>query len=671
MKKKTSFFKRVYSKISSYIVSNRLFFSYTMISLLTCVLTRQLTVGAGYDIRSLVVELAIILILGSFCYLKRPTKRFSYLFKLICFYAALGAIHTVYYKFYTSFGSIGDIATLSQAETVTGSIFEKIKIENIFFLIIPFFFYYIHNHLKSSSYYNYITMIENSKKVFIITLVVGISLFGMRFIFATNGDYNCLKTQWNKSSVVQRFGIIFYQTNDVVQMLKPRINSIFGYEDAFNFVKNYYDERDNKYDHANKYTGIIEGKNIILVHMESIQNFLMDLSFNGKEVTPNLNKLAKEGMFFSNFYPEVSTGTSSDTEFTLLSSLMPAASGTVFVSYYNRDYVTIPKLLLDNDYYTFSMHGNLASMWNRNRVHPELGYEGMYYRESFEYTDEDVINLGINDKVFFKQAIPILEEIETEHEKYMGTVITLSNHSPFNGGEKYGVFDLSSKVDKYDNSLKKNVKVETDYLSDTPVGRYIKSSHYADEALGEFINYIKKSDKFNDTIFVFYGDHDARLSHSEMNYLYNYNPLDGSIYTEEDPEYQPYDLFDHELNKKTPLIIWTKNNKLKSTFKGNIKYFMGMIDVQPTLLNMLNIKNKYALGHDIFNIKNENVIPFPNGNFLSSSIYYKNSTGEFKVFNDNTVIGMDYIEDKQKDVEQRLNVSNMIIVYDLLAKMNE
>ena len=445
MKKKTSFFKKVYSKISSYIVSNRLFFSYTMISLLTCVLTRQLTIGAGYDIRSLVVELAIILILGSFCYLKRPTKRFSYLFKLICFYAALGAIHTVYYKFYTSFGSIGDIATLSQAETVTGSIFEKIKIENIFFLIIPFFFYHIHNRLKSSSYYNYITMIENSKKVFIITLVVGISLLGMRFIFATKGDYNCLKTQWNKSSVVQRFGIIFYQTNDVVQMLKPRINSIFGYEDAFNFVKKYYDERDNKYDHANKYTGIIEGKNIILVHMESMQDFLMDLSFNGKEVTPNLNKLAKEGMFFSNFYPEVSTGTSSDTEFTLLSSLMPAASGTVFVSYYKSDYVTIPKLLLDSDYYTFSMHGNLASMWNRNRVHPELGYEGMYYRESFEYTDEDVINLGINDKVFFKQAIPILEEIETEHEKYMGTVITLSNHSPFNGGEKYGVFDLSSK----------------------------------------------------------------------------------------------------------------------------------------------------------------------------------------------------------------------------------
>ena len=121
-------------------------------------------------------------------------------------------------------------------------------------------------------------------------------------------------------------------------------------------------------------------------------------------------------MFFSNFYPEVSTGTSSDTEFTLLSSLMPAASGTVFVSYYDRNYNTIAKILSNNNYYTFSMHGNLSSMWNRNKAHPSLGYQGMYFEESFQYTQDDVINLGINDKLFFKQAIPIIEGNENEHQ---------------------------------------------------------------------------------------------------------------------------------------------------------------------------------------------------------------------------------------------------------------
>ena len=53
-------------------------------------------------------------------------------------------------------------------------------------------------------------------------------------------------------------------------------------------------------------------------------------------------------MYFSNFYPQISIGTSSDTEFTLNTSLMPANSGTVFVQYYNRDFVSIPKLLAEN-----------------------------------------------------------------------------------------------------------------------------------------------------------------------------------------------------------------------------------------------------------------------------------------------------------------------------------
>ena len=95
--KKRTFFKRIYNSICSYIISNRLFFSYVVFSLLACMLAREFTVGYGYDIRSFVVELSIILMLGSFCYLKKTSKRFSYLFKLVCFYSALGIIHSLYF----------------------------------------------------------------------------------------------------------------------------------------------------------------------------------------------------------------------------------------------------------------------------------------------------------------------------------------------------------------------------------------------------------------------------------------------------------------------------------------------------------------------------------------------------------------------------------------------
>ena len=113
---------------------------------------------------------------------------------------------------------------------------------------------------------------------------------------------------------------------------------------------------DDKYKKKNQYTNILEGYNIIFVHMEGMETYLMDVKFNGVEAVPNVKKLANEGMFFSRFYPQISSGTSSDTEFTLLTSLMPAQSGTIFTSYYDREYVTIPKLLKEKGYYTFSMH---------------------------------------------------------------------------------------------------------------------------------------------------------------------------------------------------------------------------------------------------------------------------------------------------------------------------
>ena len=62
------------------------------------------------------------------------------------------------------------------------------------------------------------------------------------------------------------------------------------------------------------------------------------------------------------------------------------------------------------------------------------------------------------------------------------------------------------------------------------------------------------------------------------------------------------------MNKNTPLIFWTKNQTLRKKINKQVNYTMGMYDVLPTLGNMLGIENKYALGHDIFNIKDNNVV---------------------------------------------------------------
>ena len=664
MKKKIlNCLRTIRKNVVEYIITNRLFISYVTFALIGTMLVRKFTIGTFFSFKPFITDLGIVLIVGGFGYFIKPKNQFKYYFIWLIIFTLINIISSIYYTFYTSFASFSELVTVGQAETVTGSIFEKLRFVDLMYVFFPIIFYLIHKKLLSSSYYYFIDKIEKGKKMLVTTVLVGALCLAYSFGVATGVDYSRLTKQWNRIYIVERFGILLYQFNDLIQFLTIQTSSLFGYDDALIEFNEYFDAKEKTAE--NEYTGILQGKNIVFVHMESMQTFLMDLEFNGAEVTPNLNRLASEGMFFSNFYPQVSVGTSSDTEFTLLTGLMPAASGAVFTNYYDREYFTIPKYLSNIGYYTFSMHGNLSSMWNRDRVHPLLGYEGMYFEESYTYTDEDVINLGINDRLFFEQVIPIMENIETTYENYMGTIITLSNHSPFSIGSKYSTLDLTSHYSTVDPLTGEVTEHAVDYLSDSSVGEYIKSANYSDMALGDFLNYINESDAFDNTVFVFYGDHDAKLSRSEINFLYNLNPETGEVYEEGDPNYVEYDYYAHELNKNTPLIIWTKDPELRSTFSGEVDYVTGMYNVAATILNMYGLYNKYTMGADIFSVKDDNLVVYPNGNVLTNKVYYNNSTGEYKVLNNET-LEEDYISNISATAEKVLDISNSIIVYDLL-----
>ena len=671
------FLRKIRKNIIEYITTNRLFIAYTIIALTGLVLIRAFTIGNALDFKTFIVDFALVLMIGSLGYLVKPKKQFNYFFIVLIIFTIMEVVNTIYYSFYYSFASFGELGTASQTRTVMGSIFEKLEWHQVIYIIFPIIFYLIYKLISRKNYINYLSIIEKGKRMCVNTLLVGCIMLAYTFVTATKTDYSRLAKQWDRVLVVERFGLVLYQSNDLIQTLTPKINKLFGYEKSMQLFDQYYTspERD-EYQGKNKYTNILKDKNIIFIHMEGIETFLMDVNFNGVDAVPNIKKLASEGMFFENFYPQISIGTSSDTEFTLLTSLMPAQIGTVFSQYYDRDYITIPKLLKEKDYYTFSMHGNLKAMWNRDDVHPSLGYDEMYFKERFTFNDDckdpdnmECITLGINDKMFFEQAMPMLEDIEASHEKYMGTIITLSNHSPFNGGKKYGEYDLSSTFKDCDQDGNCSL-VTTDYLRTnkygSAVGNYLTSAHYADEALGEFFKYVNESDYFNDTVFVLYGDHDVKLTRNQKNYFYNYDYKTGELKSEDDPTYIEYDSYDHELNKKTPLIIWTKNKNLRSKLNGTVSYTMGMYDVAPTLGNMLGIKNEFALGHDIFNIKNNNFVPFPSGNFVTNLIYYNNSTGQSKIIKEGAELSSDYISNYITKTENILEVSNGIIVHDLI-----
>ncbi len=668
------FFRKLRKNIIEYIATNRLFLTFVIISMIGLMLVRNFTIGNMWSFEAFISDLALVLIIGSLGYLVKPKNQYRYFLIVLIVFTLMEVINSVYYTFYTSFASFGELGTAGQTETVMSSVYDRLKLTDLIYIIFPFIFYFIHKKLLRTAYYNFMSFVEKGKKMCMVTLLVGCLFLAYTFVTASGTDYSRLAKQWNRVYVVERFGLVLYQINDLVQTLTPRFSSLFGYDEAAqSFIEYFTSEDIDEYDGENKYTGILEGYNIVFIHMEGMQTYLMDVEFNGVEATPNLNRLAEEGMFFSRFYPQVSIGTSSDTEFTLTTSLMPAASGAVFTSYYDREYITIPKLLKEKGYYTFSMHGNYASMWNRATVHPLLGYDDMYFEESYTYNKDsedpnnlEYINLGISDKTFFSQVVPIIENIEENNTNYMGTIITLSNHSPFVYLDKYGEYDMSTTYQECDEVTGLCEDVTTNYLYGTDVGNYIMSSHYADEALGEFFNYVNNSDAFDNTVFVLYGDHDAKLSRNEVNYLYNYDYRTGELKSEDDPTYIPYDEYDHELNKNTPLIIWTKNSELRRQLHGKIDYVMGMYDVMPTIGNMVGIENEFAMGHDIFNIKENNYVVFPNGNFVTNYVYYNNSTSEYKVYQEGAELTSDYITNLVEKTDDILEVSNAIIVHDLI-----
>ncbi len=668
-------FKSAKDGAIDFLKNNYLFIGYVVLSLLSCILIRYYTIGNIWMVENkfnpgaIFFDLSMILLIGSLGFLIKQSKRFLYWNIVMIVITLINLINSIYYAFFNSFVSFSLLESLGQTGEVTDAVFEKLRPSNFVYVLLLLIFIAVYNFLKHKEYFKATENKDYGKRAFTgVAIIGGICLF-INISTLTGVDLSRFSKQWNREYVVKRFGIVIYQGNDLVQTINIKLKSIFGYEEAMERFQAYFEA--NPYRESdNKYTNKFKDYNVIAIHMESIMSFLINMEINGKEVTPNLNKLIKEAMYFDHFYPQVSTGTSSDTEFTFASSLMPVQSGTVFVSYYNRSYITLQNLLADQGYYTFSMHGNKASMWNRNKMHPSLGYKDFYSQEY--YTIDEEIGLGLSDRSFFTQSEALIKRIEDEevnsgkYRNYMGTMITLTNHTPW--ADDYYLagsnsFDVTYHTGKLDE---KGQEIIYPYLEDSIIGNYIKAVHYADETLGEFIDYVKEHDEYDKTLFVFYGDHAAQISRSDFASFVNYDFETGMQKSEEDPTYINYDYYEHELFKNTPLILWTKDKKIT----GTISYPMGMIDVLPTLSNMLGIKNEYALGHDIFEIKNDNTVVFPNGNFLTDKMYYYNSRNESRTFGMET-FDVNYIDEKKKYAEDILEISNDIIVYDLIAKSNE
>jgi len=350
-----------------YFKSNILFTVFVIAALVNSIILRTFTVKNGLALSPFLADLAFILAIGAFGYLIKPKHRYKYYFTFTIIFTAVCMINSMYYTNYSSFVSVSLIATSMQLVGVSEALENVIQFHDFVYLWALFAMWFTNKKLKSIGYYTRPYTKAESKLSVLKTLLAACIILGFFLSTVTGTDLSRLYKQWNREYVVMKFGPYVYQMNDVIASLKPQISPLFGYDKAVKEFKEYYDENNEKHE-DNKYTDIYKGKNVIAIHAESIQNWLLNTEINGQEITPTLNKLAKEGIYFNNFYAQESVGTSSDTEFTYNTSLLPASSGTVFVSYWDREYQSIPKMLGDQGYRTFSMHANKGNFWNREVV---------------------------------------------------------------------------------------------------------------------------------------------------------------------------------------------------------------------------------------------------------------------------------------------------------------
>ena len=644
-KKIVEFFKQTKKVIKD----NSLLFVFVVGTLLNDILLRAFTIGQIYKISPFVVDLFVTLIFASIYFLIKEKNRFKYLFILSIISTIVCIANSIYYSYYSSFISVTFISfAFTNTETGDANVVGNLlKLKYFIFIWLPICLYIVNKRKKvklketyGKEYYKF------TLKWILISLIICVC--SLEYV-----AYARLISQWNREYIVNNFGVYTYQISDVLKSISPSMASMLGSDKARKEINDYYDNKKNN-NYYNEYTNFFEGKNVIAVHAESMQRVNMDISFNGIDVTPNLNKLAKEGIYFSNFYSQVSFCTSSDTEFTVATGLLPSKVGTVFINYADREYVSMYNLLKEKGYTTVSMHANVGNFWNRNKMYTKLGYDYFYDKSSYEI--DETIGFGLSDKSFVKQSVQKLKELEKEKGKFYATLITLSNHTPFEDVDKYGEYDVSMSVDG----------VRYDYMENTKLGNYFKSSHYADAQIGLLIEELKKENMLDNTVIIIYGDHDARIEKSEWNRFYNYDYKTSSIKSSDDESYVDIDYYFYEINKKVPFIIWSNDEKFKTTLSKEIKEVGGMIDVGPTIMNLLGIHNKYFLGNDLLN-KENNIVVFPNGNFVTDKVYYSELKNEYKLLKD-VPIEENYIENCKTYTEKIIDVSNDIIVYNYFRK---
>ncbi|MFD1464637.1 LTA synthase family protein [Lapidilactobacillus mulanensis] len=430
-----------------------------------------------------------------------------------------------------------------------------------------------------------------------LVTVFAVIFFGFN-LAAANADRSGLLTRtFDNNYIVKYLGLNSYAVYDVVKSAKT--SAVRANADASDM------KTVQKYIKANHvpgnptYTGVAKGKNVFIIHLESLQQFLIDYKVDGQEVTPNLNKIYHENntLSFDNFYNQVGQGKTADAELMLETSLFGLSEGAAMVTSGSTNTWQAAPAIFDQQqgYTSAAFHGDVPSFWNRDNTYKSWGYNYYFSKSYFQSGENFDVGYGLKDKIFLKDSMKYIEQLP---QPFYAKLITVTNHYPY-------------LLDKANQSIPKTT------TGDKTVDGYVQTAHYLDQAIGEFMAWLKETGLDKNSMLVFYGDHYAISG--------NHKPAIAKLLGK-----KKVTDFDVAQWQRVPLMIHMDG------LKGGINHtYGGEIDVLPTIENLLGIDNKdyIQFGSDLLAQNRNQTVAFYNGDYITPELTryagknYKTSDG--------------------------------------------
>ena len=537
----------------------------------------------------------------------------------------------LYYSYSSNVLSISQITNLQYGEEIMTTLPMLIKFRHIIYFIdlIIIIALIISKYLKIEE------KRKLDKKGKILRTISGCLAIFVYVIIGNTYSAKAFEDPYNKDLQIKKASIYGYHIADIKNALQIKKQAIYtNKEDMQKDYNNLKQEYKTLYGDSNyELQGAIKGKNIIILQLESIQDFLLHKTINGKEITPNLNKFLKENIEFSNMFMQ-SYSSTADSEFSSISSMYPMENGMSFSKYPGNSINDIFKMFKQDNYITSYIHGNYSYFWNRGNVYSKLPVDYLEFKDKFEDISENIMGY-LSDELLYKQAV---EKLKNYEKPFMTYIVSASSHTNFSLD---GLEDWSK------------VQIDVGKYKGTFFGNYLESVSYADYAFGTFIEELKKSGIYDDTIILLYGDHNGlEMYNNEMiEYLKETTP----------------NLTDTDI--KLNYIRVACGMKIPEIEHLKIEKPVSKLDIKPTFAYLCNLDEEFALGTNMFARKD--FICLNNERIVTSRYYfdeswYEKNTGSLVDIENLSTEEKELLERYQNNMRTELDISKSIQIYNLL-----